>query len=127
MKKIVETNNNIFKIWFKSWLVSYVPTLIDRPKWFENDKNLSEGDIVLFLKSEKEFQNVYQYGIVKSVNISKDGLIRTAEIEFQNHSENTKRTTTRGVRDIVVIHPVDEVGMNKELTNLYLVHLVTHE
>ena len=62
---------------------------MDRPKWFENDRSLSEGDIVLFLKSEKEFQNIYQYGIVAGVTLSENGLIRTAEIEFQNHSENT--------------------------------------
>ena len=127
VKRIIEANENIFKTWFQGWLVSYVPTLVNRPKWFENDRNLSEGDIVLFLKSEKEFQNIYQYGLVKSVNVSKDGLIRTAEIEFQNHSENVKRTTTRGVREIVVIHPVDEIGMNKELTDLYLEHLAFHE
>ena len=68
-------------------------------------------------------QNIYQYGIVKSVDVGNDGLIRTALIEFQNHSENVKRTTTRGVREVVVIHPVDEIGMNKELTNLYLEYL----
>ena len=123
VKRIIEANENIFKTWFEGWLVSYVPTLVDRPKWFENDRNLSEGDIVLFLKSEKEFQNIYQYGIVKSVDVGNDGLIRTALIEFQNHSENVKRTTTRGVREVVVIHPVDEIGMNKELTNLYLEYL----
>ena len=55
VKRIIEANENIFKTWFEGWLVSYVPTLVDRPKWFENDRNLSEGDIVLFLKSEKEF------------------------------------------------------------------------
>ena len=34
-KKIIETNSEIFKVWFKSWLVSYVPSLIDKPKWFK--------------------------------------------------------------------------------------------
>ena len=31
--KIIESNN-IFKAWFKEWLISYVPTLIPKPKWF---------------------------------------------------------------------------------------------
>ena len=38
VKKIIQTNSDIFKIWFKSWLVSYVPHIMDRPKWFENDR-----------------------------------------------------------------------------------------
>ena len=118
VKRIVETNSDIFNVWFKSWLISYVPTLIHQPKWFENDRSVSAGDVVLFLKSEKEFENIYQYGLVKSVTLSKDGLIRSVGIEYKNHTENVKRTTNRGVRDIVVIHPVDEIGMNQELHNL---------
>ena len=78
--KIIQKNSEIFKVWFKGWLVSHVPNLIDRPKWFQNDKSISEGDIVLFLKSEKEFNEEYQYGIIKSTKISKDGLIRTVEV-----------------------------------------------
>ena len=100
---------------------------MDRLKWFENDRSLSEGDVVLFLKSEKEFQNIYQYGVVVGLMVSKDGLIRSAEIKFQNHSENIKRRTTRGVREIVVIHPVDDIGMNRELTDLYFAYLSTND
>ena len=46
---------------------------------------------------------------------SRDGLIREVIIEYQNFNEKTKRTTRRGVRDIVVIHPVDEIGIAAEL------------
>ena len=41
-------------------------------------------------------------------------------IEYQNNNENVKRSTTRGVREIVVIHPADELGIVRELNNLYL-------
>ena len=34
------------------------------------------GDVVLFLKSDKEFDKQYQYGIVKDKTIDKDGKIR---------------------------------------------------
>ena len=49
-KRIIETNLRIFKAWFHSWLVSYVPTLIERPKWHEDDKEIVVGDVILFLK-----------------------------------------------------------------------------
>ena len=39
-KKMIETNANIFKAWFKAWIVSYVPTLIERPKWHKNEGGL---------------------------------------------------------------------------------------
>ena len=46
---------------------------------------------------------------------SRDGKIRELEIEYQNYSENVKRRTTRGTREIVVIHPLGELGLVREL------------
>ena len=113
--KIIEKNTDIFKAWFKAWLVSYVPTLIERPKWHTSDKDLKVGDIVLFLKSEKEFEKEYQYGIVHCVKSGRDNKIREVEIEYTNHNELTRRRTKRGVRDLVVIHPVDELSIYERL------------
>ena len=48
-KGIIKANSDIFQAWFKAWLISYVPTLIDRPKWFQTDRDMSVGDVVLFL------------------------------------------------------------------------------
>ena len=91
---------------------------MDAPKWFRNDRNLAEGDVVLFSKSEKEFENIYQYGIIKSVVHSKDGRIRKVEVEYVNHTEKARRCTTRHARDLIVIHPVEELGLSKELFDL---------
>ena len=112
---IIESNKKIFQAWFQEWLVSYVPLLVERPKWFESERNINVGDIVLFTKSDKEFEQLYQYGIVTCTFVGRDGLIRAVNIEYQNSSEKCKRFTKRGVRDIIVIHPVDEIGISAEL------------
>ena len=117
-RRIIEGNNEIFTAWFREWLVGYVPTLVERPKWFKNERNVSVGDVVLFLKSEQEFNKQYQYGIVSTVVASRDGLIRVVEVEYQNCTEKVKRYTRRGVRDIIVIHPIEEVGIFRELNEL---------
>ena len=114
-RRIIKSNSNIFQAWFQEWLISYVPSLVEKPKWFVSERNISVGDIVLFTKSEKEFDRQYQYGIISSTIVGRDGLIRSVEIQYQNSNEKTKRTTKRGVRDIVVIHPVDEIGILAEL------------
>ena len=114
-RRIIETNDTIFKYWFKEWLTSYVPTLIDKPKWFNTERNLCVGDIVLFLKSDKEFDRLYQYGIVTASVESKDGIVRLVEVEYQNPGENTKRRTNRGARELVVIHQIDEINLSEEL------------
>ena len=41
----------------------------------------------------------------------RDGLVQKVTIEYQNCSERTKHTTSRHVRDIVVIYPVEEMGL----------------
>ena len=80
-----------------------------QPKWFKSDRHPKVGDVILFLKSEKEFDKQYQYGIISDLKISRDGKIRQIEIEYQNFSENVKRKTNRGTREIVVIHPLEEL------------------
>ena len=114
---IVASNAEVFKSWFREWVVNYVPHLVEQPKWFVSDRSVREGDVVLFTKSEKEFDKTYQYGIVVTTVESRDGLIREVIVEYKNHNEQTKRTTRRGVCDIVVIHPVEEIGIAAELHN----------
>ena len=115
LKGIIETNRKIFEVWFKEWLTSVVPLLVEKPKWFVTERHVCVGDVVLFLKSDKEFDKQYQYGLVTALYESKDGPVRTVLVEYQNHNENVNRTTKRSVRDLVVIHPIDELGMMKEL------------
>ena len=86
-----------------------------QPKWFMSDRDTKVGDVVLFLKSDKEFDRQYQYGMVKSVTVDKDGKIRKLAVEHRNSNENTSRSTIRGTRDVAVIHPVDELGIILEL------------
>ena len=124
VKKIISTNADIFRVWFKTWLVSCVPVLIEQPKWFKTSTNLQVGDVVLFLKNEKELETQYQYGMVSKVYPGSDGLIRSVDVDYQNHSENVRRTTKRGVRNLVVIHSVHEIGGSQECPN-YVKILIT--
>ena len=56
--------------------------------------------------------------MISDIKISRDLKIRQVEIEYQNYSEKTKRRTIRGTREIVMIHPVDELGLIRELNLL---------
>ena len=76
------------------------------------------GDVVLLLKSEKEYDEQYQYGLIKNVFRGQDGHIRKVEVEYQNSTEGTKRTTIRGVRELVVIFPIDELDIYETLDQI---------
>ena len=75
LKKIVESNARIFESWFKEWLISFVPLLVQQPKWFSTERSVPVGDIVLFRKSEKEFDKNYQYVIFIKTVEGRDGLV----------------------------------------------------
>ena len=47
-RKIMQSNNEVFQIWFKCWLTSYIPTLVHQPKWFRSDRDIKIGDVILF-------------------------------------------------------------------------------
>ena len=72
VEKIIQQNNDIFEVWFRSWLISYLPSLMFQPKWFKSDRDPKVGDVVLFLKSDREFDKQYQYGLIKDLKISRD-------------------------------------------------------
>ena len=113
--KFAKVNTDIFNLWFEAWLVSHVPKLMNQPKWYDSDHDLKPGDIVLFLKNEKELCSEYQYGKIISTKPSHDGKIRSAEVLYRNSSEMIDRTTTRAARQLVRIHSINELDIVQEL------------
>ena len=114
-KQLIERNADIFRAWFKAWLISYLPSLMERPKWHKTDREMQVGDVVLFLKSEREFDEQYQYGIVSATHKGQDGHVRKVDVDYKNATENVRRTTCRGVRELVSIFPIDELDIYERL------------
>ena len=116
--RFMEENEKIFNAWYETWLISYVPTLMNHPKWFKDDADINVGDVILFLKEEGHVKGAYQYGMVHELKKSKDGKIRRVIVKYRNHSENFDRFTNRAVRELIVIHPVDELSIMTELADM---------
>ena len=71
----------------------------------------------MFLRTEKEYSKQYQYGIVQSVEKGRDSKIRTVNVRYRNPTEKKNRETRRAVRELVIIHHVDELSIFEELAN----------
>ena len=72
--------------------------MINTTKWLKSDENLKIGDVVLFLKSDKEFDKQYQYGIIKDIYQSRDGHVRKVKVEYQNYNEDQEDHPSRSLR-----------------------------
>ena len=114
-EKFISLNIKIFNSWFENWLMCHLPKLMYHPKWFSTTHHLRVDDIVLILKQDSNVTKKYQFGRVTSVNIDKDGRIRKANVRFRNHNENFYRETYRAVRELVVIHSIDDIDIMKDL------------
>ena len=107
--------NELFNTWFERWLISHVPKLMYHPKWFQTDRDVKVGDVVLFLKQENQLSSTYQYGMISDLSKSSDEKIRKATVRYRNSTEAVDRFTNRAVRQLIVIHPVDELNIMEEL------------
>ena len=76
------------------------------------------GDVILFVKEEGHVSGVYQYGMVHELKTSRDGKIRSVIVRYRNHNESMNRFTNRAVRELIVIHPVDELSIMTELADM---------
>jgi hypothetical protein len=49
--------------------------------------------------------------MIQDIVHSSDGKIRKVLVKYRNYNENTDRVTYRAVRQLVLIHPVDELSL----------------
>ena len=113
--KFLFTNKKLFNTWFECWLISHVSKLMHHPKWFQTDRDVKVGDVVLFSKQENQLSSTYQYGMISVLSRSSDDKIRKATVRYRNSTEAVDWFTNRAVRQLIVIHPVDELNMMEEL------------
>ena len=109
IERMLQLKSDIFKSWWKAWLVSALPKLLAKPKWFRKDENVKKGDIIIFNKSEGSFVGEYQYGIIDEVYMSSDTKIRSVMVKYKNANEKIFRRTKRAVRSLMIIHRINEI------------------
>ena len=115
--KLIDENNQIYNAWFECWLLNHVPKLMHQSKWYHGNANLQVGDIVLFTKVDSSISLSYTYGMIIGVEYSKDGIVRKVRVKYQNHNEGTPRETYRSVRNLVLLHSIDDIDLMDELAN----------
>ena len=57
------------------------------PKWFQTDRVVKVGDIVLFLKQKNQLSSTYQYGMILDLSRSSDHKIRITTVRYRNNTE----------------------------------------
>ena len=115
----MEQMENVYRAWWQVWkderLLDYIP---QPGKWAESNGDIKVGDLVIFLKTDKDQtlgDPIWKMGRVKELENSSDGLPRTAIVEYKNSTETVFRTTRRSVRKIAVLHREGDLDLVQEL------------
>ena len=117
--ELLDKVNETYQGMFKLWADVYVPKLIYQPKWYKDDEDLSEGDLVYMQKeSDNLLGSKWIIGIVEQIIPSRDGKVRRVIVKYQNASENQPRFTDRSVRKLVKIFDIEEYVLQDDLTEL---------
>lgn len=118
-RELLTKVEELYDAWFKVWQDAVVPKLIFQPKWYDSDRDLQEGDLVYFQKSESKLDNKWQVGKVEQIVRGRDQKIRKVIVKYRNASEeNVVHLTDRSVRKLVKLFSIDEYQIQNDLTEL---------
>ena len=101
---------------WKSWTEEVTPESVIRQRWHETGRSLQIGDIILIHESSP-FKGRYVLGIVESVKVSQDGLVRSCVVGYRipssrdsivKYSGGKKVTVTRSVQRLTLLLPIEE-------------------
>ena len=63
------------------WCMLVSPSLVSRQKWHQASRNICDGDLVMIADSGK-IKGKYKLGVVVATNVSSDGLVRSATVQY---------------------------------------------
>jgi hypothetical protein len=99
---------------------SLLPQLISQtaPKWYNHDRDLAQGDVVYFRKSEGPIKGPWTMGMVDSVLKGRDLLIREGCVRYHNADQTAPNFTDRAVRSLVRHFNMDELDWQHDLDRI---------
>ena len=104
----------IYNMWFQLWNTSYIPLVMDRPKWHLEDDSMRTDDLVYFKLTDSKLSADWRLGKVEYVNIGRDGKVREIGISFKNMDEdgNWKHSVVeRPVRAVVKLMNIEDTSI----------------
>ncbi|XP_046863163.1 uncharacterized protein LOC124456899 [Xenia sp. Carnegie-2017] len=86
-------------VFWRRWLKEYLPTLMERKKWYTPRRNLKKGDLVL-VADENYPRGQWPIGLVIEAIASNNGYVRTVKVEqlLQGDYAITRAAQVRNLR-----------------------------
>ena len=92
---------------------------MQQPKWFRQDKDLVDADVVMFQKDDSHLDGRWTLGTADQVIKSKDGIVRRVVVKYTNAGEEFPRFTDRNVRSLVKLWSIDDLSIEEDLAKVH--------
>ncbi|KAJ8020735.1 hypothetical protein HOLleu_40408 [Holothuria leucospilota] len=70
-------------VFWREWVMMYLPQLQKRAKWVDKQRNFNVGDLVL-IADENTPRNIWPLGLVKLVNKGRDDFVRSVCVKTRS-------------------------------------------
>ena len=113
--------NNIeatYNMWFQLWNISYIPLIMDRPKWHLEGESLRTDDLVYFKLTDSKLAVDWRLGKVEYVKTGRDGNVREVGIAFKNmdEDENWRHSVVeRPARSVVKLVNIEDTSLIEDM------------
>ena len=88
-----------------------------QPKWWNQERDLKEEDIVVFKKKDSILEHEWTLGKIDQLISGRVGLARRAVVKYRNTDENTWRTTDRSLRRLVKLWSLDDQNLEEDIAS----------
>ena len=89
-------------VFWKKWMISYFPSLLERPKWHHARRNLSVGDVVIIYDKNLR-RGHWKLGLVTDATLGVDNIVRRVKVRYINPSSGLPIEVERPVQRLVVL------------------------
>ena len=111
----------IYNMWFQLWNTTYLPLVMDRPKWHIEEENLQTNDLVYFKLTDSKLSADWKVGKVEYVKIGRDGKVREVGIAFKNMDEDgdwKHSLVERPVRSVVKLMNIEDTSIIEDMKKI---------
>ena len=111
-----------YNLWATCWATSYLPLIMIRQKWQDEDPSLSVNDLVYFMLDEKVLKPDWRVGKVESVKVGRDGKVREINISYRVMKEDTNlwshSVVTRPIRKVIKLFDIKDTTFSEDMLSV---------
>ena len=103
-----------YNFWYEIWNTGYIPLIAQRQKWFSEDDDLKENDVIYFKLTSSVLSSKWHIGKVEYVLPSRDTKVRKVAISYKHDTEDGSRKMSivdRPVRQVVKLCDFEDTSL----------------